>query len=140
MELFIVDAPLTVDNFIRLVREGYYNGLIFHRIVPNLLVQTGDPRGDGKGGPGYTIRSEVNRRPFIRGTLGMVQSGKDTAGSQFFITLLPQPQLEGTYTAFGQVLTGMDVIDRLVPGDIIREIAIWDGITPPDTSTSSDHP
>jgi HEAT repeat protein/cyclophilin family peptidyl-prolyl cis-trans isomerase len=140
LELFIVDAPLTVDNFIRLVREGFYNGLTFHRIVPNLLVQTGDPRGDGEGGPGYTIRSEVNRRPFIRGTFGMVQSGKDTAGSQFFITLLPQPQLEGTYTAFGQVLTGMDVIDRLVPGDIIREIAIWDGITPPDTSTRSDHP
>jgi cyclophilin family peptidyl-prolyl cis-trans isomerase len=139
-ELFIVDAPLTVDNFIRLAREGFYNGLPFHRVVPNLLVQTGDPRGDGKGGPGYTIRSEINRRPFIRGTLGMAQSGKDTAGSQFFITLLPQPQLEGANTVFGQVLTGMDVIDRLVPNDIIREIVIWDGVTPPDTSTSSDHP
>jgi cyclophilin family peptidyl-prolyl cis-trans isomerase len=135
VELFVVDAPLTVDNFIHLVRDGFYNGLTFHRIIPNAMIETGDPRGDGKGGPGYTIRSEVNRRPFIRGTLGMAQSGKDTAGSRFFITLLPQPQLEGVYTAFGQVVTGMDVIDQLAPDDIIREIVIWDGVTPPDNST-----
>jgi HEAT repeat protein/cyclophilin family peptidyl-prolyl cis-trans isomerase len=135
VELFVVDAPLTVDNFIRLVREDFYDGLTFH-IEPNEMVRTGSLRGDDKGGPGYTIRSEINRRPFMRGTMGMIEPGKDLGGSQFFITQHPQPQLEGSHTAFGQVLSGMDVIDQLVPGDIIREIVIWDGITPPDAAMS----
>ena len=106
-ELFIIDAPLTVANFMKLAREGFYNGLSVDRVLPNFRIEAGDPRGDGHGGPGYTVRSEVNRRPFLRGTLGMtLPGGKDTAGSQFFITHLPQPQLAGTYTAFGQVIKG----------------------------------
>jgi cyclophilin family peptidyl-prolyl cis-trans isomerase len=110
-----------------LARAGFYNGQSFHRVVPNFVVQAGDPRGDGNGGPGYTIRCEINTRPFLRGTLGMALSGKDTGGSQFFITLLPQPHLDGGYTVFGQVTRGMEVVDRLEPGDVIREIFIWDG-------------
>lgn len=143
VELFIVDAPLTVGNFMRLARDGFYNGLTFHSVVPNFLVQAGDPRGDGNGGPGYRVRSEVNRRPFLRGTLAMaLPNGKDSAGSQFFITHLPQPQLAGDFTAFGQVIRGMELVDRLEPGDVIQRIAIWDGVTDPDSpsptpSTSS---
>lgn len=134
VELFVLDAPLTVDNFIRLARRGFYNGLTFHHVEPNVLVEGGDPRGDGNGGPGYTIRDEINRRCFLRGTLGMANEVPDTGGSRFFVTLLPQPQLDGRHTAFGQVISGMDVADRLVPGDLIREIAIWDGVIPPDGS------
>ena len=123
---------MTVENFMRLAREGFYDGLTFHQVIPNGYVQAGDPRGDGNGGPGYTIRSEVNLRSFLRGTLGMVSRQKDTGGSQFFITHLPQPQLDGEYTAFGQVVSGMEIVDHIVPGDVIREIAIWDGVTPPE--------
>ncbi len=129
VELFVLDAPLTVANFMRLARQGFYNGLTFHRIASNYLTETGDPRGDGNGGPGYTIRSEINMRPFLRGTLGMASAVRDGAGSRFFITELPQPQFDGDYTAFGQVTSGMDIVDRLEPGDVIREIFIWDGTT-----------
>ena len=133
VELFVVDAPVTVGNFMKLAREGFYDGLTFHHVVPNFLVQGGDPTGDGNGGPGYRIRSEVNRRPFLRGTLAMaLPAGKDTAGSQFFITHLPQPQLAGNFTAFGQVIKGMELVDRLEPGDVIQRITIWDGITDPE--------
>ncbi len=127
LELFVIDAPLTVANFIRLARDGYYNGLSFHRVVPNFVIQAGDPLGDSTGGPGYTIRCEINRRAFVRGTVGMALDGKDTGGSQFFITHLPQPHLDGDYTAFGQVTKGMEVVDRIESEDTIREIAIWDG-------------
>jgi cyclophilin family peptidyl-prolyl cis-trans isomerase len=140
VELFILDAPLTVENFMRLARQGFYNGLSFDHVAPNEWVGTGDPRGDSHGGPGYTIRSEPNTRPFLRGTLGMVENGKDTGGSQFFITYFPQPQLEGRTTVFGQVINGLNVLDRLQPGDVIREIAIWDGITAPDAPSSADSP
>ncbi len=131
IELFIADAPRTVTNFIRLSREGFYDGLRFHRVVPNFVVQTGDPRGDSSGGPGYTIRCEVNERFYMRGSVGMALDGKDTGGSQFFITLLPQPHLNGRFTLFGQVRSGFDVLDRIRPGERIRRIRIWDGITPP---------
>jgi HEAT repeat protein len=142
VELFIIDAPLTVANFMKLAREGFYNGLSIDRVVPNFLIEGGDPRGDGLGGPGYTVRSEVNRRPFLRGTLGMtLPGGKDTAASQFFITHLPQPQMAGIYTPFGQVIKGMDLVDRLVRGDIIQKVVIWDGVTAPSgPTTSSDQP
>ncbi|MGH9460048.1 MAG: HEAT repeat domain-containing protein [Vicinamibacteria bacterium] len=137
-ELFVVDAPLTVGNFIKLAREGFYDGLTFHHVVPNFLVQGGDPRGDGNGGPAYRIRSEVNRRPFLRGTMAMVlPTGKDSAGSQFFITHLPQPQLAGEYTAFGQIIKGMELVDRIEPGDVIQRITIWDGVTDPESPTRS---
>ena len=124
LELFADDAPLTVDNFITLARRGYFNGIVFHRVVPNFVIQGGDPRGDGSGGPGYAIRCEINLKPYKRGTLGMALSGKDTGGSQFFITHSPQPHLDGGYTVFGQVLSGMDVVDQIRRGDVIESIEI----------------
>ncbi len=122
--LFFDVAPLTVLNFIDLANEGFYDGLTFHRVVPNFVVQGGDPRGDGCGGPPYYIRCEYSDEPYRRGTVGIATSGKDTGGSQFFITLSPQPHLEGRYTVFGQVLSGMDVVDRVVVGDLIETIII----------------
>jgi cyclophilin family peptidyl-prolyl cis-trans isomerase/HEAT repeat protein len=122
--LYFDVAPLTVLNFIELARDGFYNGLTFHRVVPNFVVQGGDPRGDGWGGPPYYIRCECSDEPYRRGTVGMATSGKDTGGSQFFITLSPQPHLEGRYTAFGQVLSGMEVVDRITVGDLIETILI----------------
>ena len=129
MELAILDAPLTVANFIALARRGFFDGIAIHRIVPDFVVQDGDPRGDGEGGPGYTIRDEINTRPYLRGTLGMALDWEDTGGSQFFITHSPQPHLDGRYTVFGHVVAGMDVVDRLVQGDVIRRVRIWDGVT-----------
>ena len=132
VELFIADAPRTVWNFIRLAREGFYDGLEFHRVIPNFVLQAGDPRGDSSGGPGYTIRCEINERFYMRGSLGMALDGKDTGGSQFFITLLPQPHLNGRYTLFGQVREGFEVLDRIQARDGIRRVRIWDGITAPE--------
>jgi cyclophilin family peptidyl-prolyl cis-trans isomerase/HEAT repeat protein len=126
-ELAVLDAPLTVDNFVTLARRGFFDGLSFHRVVPAFVVQAGDPRGDGEGGPGYTIRDELSQRPYVRGTLGMALDWADTGGSQFFITQSPQPHLDAKYTVFGRVLSGMDVIDRIQPGDVIRRVRIWDG-------------
>jgi cyclophilin family peptidyl-prolyl cis-trans isomerase/HEAT repeat protein len=126
-ELAVLDAPLTVDNFITLARRGFFDGLSFHRVVPGFVVQAGDPRGDGEGGPGYTIRDELNERPYVRGTLGMALDWADTGGSQFFITQSPQPHLDAKYTVFGRVLSGMDIIDRIQAGDVIRRVRIWDG-------------
>ncbi len=124
MELFFDVAPLTVLNFIRLVEEEFYNGLIFHRVVPGFVVQGGDPRGDGWGGQGRYMRCEYSIEPYIRGTVGVATSGKDTGGSQFFVTLAPQPHLEGRYTVMGQVIAGMEVVDQLVYGDQILKIEI----------------
>ena len=129
IELAVLDAPLTVDNFVTLARKGYFNGLTVHRVVPDFVVQDGDPRGDGEGGPGYTIRDEINQRPYLRGTVGMALAGKDTGGSQFFITHSPQPHLDARYTVFGHVVNGMDVVDRIAVGDIVRSVRIWDGVT-----------
>ena len=128
-ELAVLDAPRTVANFIALVRKNYFRGVQFHRVVPDFVVQSGDPRGDGEGGPGYSIRDEINQRPYLRGTVGMALSGPDTGGSQFFITHSPQPHLDGRYTAFGQVVSGMDVVDRLQQWDTIERIRVWDGVT-----------
>jgi cyclophilin family peptidyl-prolyl cis-trans isomerase len=125
--LDLVDAPLTSMSFVRLAQAGFFNGLTFHRVVPGFLVQAGDPRGDGYGGSGVTIRCEYNPRPYGRGAVGMALSGKDTGGSQFFIALEPQPQREGAYTQFGQVLSGMEVVDRLRPGDVIERVEVFDG-------------
>lgn len=122
--LFPEEAPLTVANFIKLARQGFYNGLSFHRVVPNFVAQSGCPRGDGWGGPGYTIRCEVNPLSYQRGSVGMALSGKDTGGSQFFITHSPEPHLDGTYTVFGQVIEGMEVVDQLKRDDIIKNIRV----------------
>jgi HEAT repeat protein len=130
-ELFIADAPQTVDNFIRLARAGFFAGHRFYEVVPNGYVASGDPRGDGKGGPGYVIRSEINERPFVRGTLAMIEDGRDSGGSRFLITHLPEPEREGRFTVFGLVTSGMEVVDRLEPEDVIEAVAIWDGVTSP---------
>ena len=127
IELAVLDAPLTVDNFITLARKGFFTGLTFHRVVPNFVVQAGDPRGDGEGGPGYTIRDEINERPYLRGTVGMALDWADTGGSQFFITHSPAPHLDAKYTAFGRVIAGMDVVDQIQEGDVIRRVRVWDG-------------
>lgn len=117
-------APRTVENFVRLAKSGYFDGLAFHRVVPNFVIQTGCPRGDGWGGPGYEIPCEYNDRSYRVGTVGMALAGKDTGGSQWFITLSPQPRLEGRYTVFGQVTAGMDVAERIMPGDRIVRITV----------------
>src|SRR5262245_7249866 len=126
IELFPQDAPITVDSFITLARRGFFNGVTFHRVVPNFVIQGGDPRGDGEGGPGYQIRCEINTRPYVRGAVGMALSGKDTGGSQFFITHSPQPHLDGGYTVFGQVVGGLEVVDSITRGDVIRRVEIFE--------------
>ena len=124
IELLPSDAPLTVDNFVRLAARNYFDGQEFHRVVPNFVAQTGDPRGDGNGGPGYTIRCEINTVPYLRGSVGMALSGKDTGGSQWFATHSPQPHLDGGYTVFGRVVEGMEIVDSITRGDRIRRIRI----------------
>jgi cyclophilin family peptidyl-prolyl cis-trans isomerase/HEAT repeat protein len=126
-ELAVLDAPQTSRNFITLASKGFFNGLEVHRVVANFVVQDGDPRGDGEGGPGYTIRDELNDRPYLRGTVGMALDWRDTGGSQFFITQSPQPHLDARYTVFGHVVNGMDVVDRIRPGDVIQRVRVWDG-------------
>jgi cyclophilin family peptidyl-prolyl cis-trans isomerase len=129
IELAVLDAPLTVRNFTELARAGYFNGVAVHRVVANFVVQDGDPRGDGEGAPGHTIRDELNQRPYMRGTVGMALDWADTGGSQFFITHSPQPHLDARYTVFGQVIAGMDVVDQLSRGDVIRRVRVWNGVT-----------
>jgi len=127
------DAPLTVDNFIKLAKANYFNGLAIHRVVPNFVMQDGDPRGDGNGGPGFSIRCEMNMVEYERGAVGMALSGKDTGGSQWFVTHSPQPHLDGGYTVFGRVNeTDMKVVDNLVRGDKILNVKIVEGnaVTP----------
>jgi cyclophilin family peptidyl-prolyl cis-trans isomerase len=124
IELFASEAPLTVENFLRLARSGYFVNQEWPRVVANFVVQGGDPRGDTSGGPGYAIRDEINRHRYLRGTLGMALSGPDTGGSQWFITHSPQPHLDGGYTVFGRVVSGMDVVDRVAVGDRIRDILL----------------
>ena len=130
LELAVIDAPLTVANFIALARKGFFRNNAIHRLVPDFVVQAGDPRGDGEGGPGYTIRDELNELPYLRGTVGMALDWEDTGGSQFFITHSPQPHLDARYTVFGRVVNGMDVVDRLVQWDVIRNVRIRDGVNP----------
>lgn len=137
IELFPDDAPLTVDNFVQLARRGYFDGIAFHRVVPNFVIQGGDPRGDGSGGPGYQIRCEINEVEFERAAVGMALSGKDTGGSQWFVTHSPQPHLDGGYTVFGRVIAGMDVVDAIERGDLIRTITISEGAAPPASRPAS---
>jgi cyclophilin family peptidyl-prolyl cis-trans isomerase len=118
------DAPLTVDNFVQLARRGYFNGQTIPRVVPNFVIQAGDPRGDQNGGPGYQIRCEINEVMFERAAVGMALSGKDTGGSQWFVTHSAQPHLDGGYTVFGNVIRGMDVVDNIVRGDVIRRVIV----------------
>ncbi|HZG53374.1 MAG TPA: peptidylprolyl isomerase, partial [Pyrinomonadaceae bacterium] len=124
LELLPDAAPLTVDNFVQLARRGYFNNIAFHRVVPNFVIQGGDPRGDGNGGPGYQIRCEINEVPYTRGAVGMALSGKDTGGSQWFITHSPQPHLDGGYTVFARVVEGVEVVDRITRGDRILAVNV----------------
>jgi len=124
LQLLKDDAPFTVLNFVKLVRKNFYNGLSFHRVVPNFVIQGGDPRGDGWGGPGYAIRSEFSFASFVRGAAGIASAGKDTEGCQFFLTHQPTPHLDGRYTVFGRVVGGQDVVDRIQIGDTIQQITI----------------
>ncbi|RJS18835.1 peptidyl-prolyl cis-trans isomerase [Corallococcus sp. H22C18031201] len=118
------EAPVTSGNLLALARRGYFQGVAFHRVVPDFVAQGGDPRGDGEGGPGYSIRCEMTRRLYRRGVVGMALSGKDTGGSQFFFTHAPQPHLDGRYTAFGEVVSGMDVVDGLLEGDVMTSVEV----------------
>lgn len=129
MELYPQDAPQTVNNFVFLAREGFYDGLTFHRVEPGFVIQGGDPRGDGTGGPGYTLPAEI-KRPHTEGAVAMARRGDDvnpereSSGSQFYITLAPQPGLDGQYTVFGQVTEGMDVVRSIAKGDVMRRVTI----------------
>jgi len=114
IELFEEDAPKTVDNFVKLSKDGFYDGITFHRVIPDFMIQGGCPRGDGTGGPGYQFEDEPNEHRVARGALAMANSGPNTNGSQFFIvTAEATPWLDGKHTAFGQVRSGQDVVDRI---------------------------
>jgi peptidylprolyl isomerase len=128
-ELYPQDAPQTVNNFVFLARDGFYNGLTFHRVEPNFVIQGGDPNGDGTGGPGYTIPAEIKRK-HTDGALAMARRGddvnpqRDSSGSQFYITIGAQPGLDDQYTVFGQVVQGLDVVRQIAKGDVINSITI----------------
>jgi len=125
IEFFPADAPKTVENFVTLAKKGFYNGLAFHRVVPDFVVQGGDPKGNGTGGPGYTIKAEFNKQKHVRGSLAMARSqDPDSAGSQFYITYGPTPHLDGSYTVFGKVTSGMEHVDRIKQGDRMKSVAI----------------
>ncbi len=130
LELNVIEAPITSQNFMVLARRGFYDGLSFHRVVPNYVVQGGDPRSDSQGGPGYTLRDELSQLPYLRGTVGMALDWGDTGGSQFFITHSPQPHLDARYTTFARVVAGLEVVDQLEQGDVIRRVLVWDGVAP----------
>jgi cyclophilin family peptidyl-prolyl cis-trans isomerase len=118
LELFPKDAPETVNSFVFLARDGFYDGITFHRVIKGFVAQAGDPLGNGTGGPGYTIPDEVNGRKFLDGTMGMAKtSAPNSGGSQFFICFAPQPRLDGGYTVFGQVVEGRDVLDKIAARD-----------------------
>ncbi len=129
IELFEKEAPGTVANFVKLINEGFYNGLTFHRVIPEFVAQGGCPNGNGTGGPGYTIPCETEGNPRIhdRGALSMAHRGKDTGGSQFFIVLEAQPHLDGVHTVFGQVINGMDVVDNIRQGAVMQNVTVVEG-------------
>lgn len=124
LKLFVSDAPKTVNNFVILARRGFYDGTIFHRVVPGFMIEGGDPTGTGAGGPGYRFEDEFSSRKHVAGTLSMANSGPNTNGSQFFITYAPQPQLDGLHSVFGELVNGMDVLERIKQGDRIIKVTI----------------
>ena len=124
-EFYPEDAPKTVENFVTLAKKGFYNGLTFHRVVPDFVGQGGCPKGDGTGGPGYTIKAEFNKQKHVRGSVAMARSqDPDSAGSQFYITYGATPHLDGSYTVFGKVVSGMEHVDRIKQGDKMKTVAI----------------
>ena len=127
LELFAADVPVTVNNFVFLARDGFYNGLTFHRVIPGFMAQGGCPNGDGTGGPGYTFADEITHHKHLTGSLSMARTRTpDTNGSQFFITYAPKPHLDGKHTVFGQLVEGMDVLESLENGDVMTRVTIHD--------------
>ena len=124
LELFASDVPVTVNNFVFLTREGFYDGTTFHRVIPDFMAQGGDPTGTGTGGPGYTFADEFSEHTHIVGALSMANAGPNTNGCQFFVTYTPQHQLDGKHSVFGQLIEGMDVLKKIEPGDTIIRITI----------------
>lgn len=126
IELYPEYAPKTVNNFVFLAREGYYDGITFHRVISNFMIQGGDPTGTGRGGPGYTFQDEFKGNPLKheKGVLSMANSGPGTNGSQFFITHSPQPHLDGKHTVFGKVTSGQDVVNKIQQADKINKVTI----------------
>lgn len=126
VELYAANAPKTVNNFVFLAREGFYDGVSFHRVIDNFMIQGGDPTGTGSGGPGYKFEDEFKDNPHKHetGTLSMANAGPGTNGSQFFITHSPQPHLNGKHTVFGGVVGGMDVVNRIRKGDKMVKVVI----------------
>ena len=122
IEFFDEDAPNTVKNFKNLIQDGFYDGLNFHRVIPNFVIQGGCPNGTGTGGPGYHIPCEINTQKHLAGSLSMAHAGKDTGGSQFFICHSPQPHLDGVHTVFGQT-SDTDVVNSIQPGDKIISVS-----------------
>ena len=123
IDLFEKDAPKTVENFVKLAESGYYNGLSFHRVIPNFMIQGGCPKGDGTGGPGYSIQCEINSNKHLAGSLSMAHRGKNTGGSQFFICHAPQSHLDGVHTVFGRT-QDMTVVNAIRGGDKMSEVII----------------
>jgi len=124
LELFASDVPITVNNFVFLAREGFYDNTTFHRVIPDFMAQGGDPSGTGAGGPGYKFADEFTEHSHVAGALSMANAGSNTNGSQFFITYAPQPHLDGHHSVFGQLIEGMDVLEKIEQGDVITRITI----------------
>jgi peptidyl-prolyl cis-trans isomerase B (cyclophilin B) len=124
LDLNPAEAPMTVNNFVVLAREGYYDGVTFHRVVPHFVIQGGDPTGTGSGGPGYKFKDEAVKRPYKAGTVAMANAGPNTNGSQFFICLEDQAGLPPNYTIFGDTVAGMDVVRNIRVGDVMQSVTI----------------
>ena len=126
IELYPDHAPKTVNNFVFLSREGFYDGIVFHRVIADFVIQGGDPTGTGMGGPGYKFEDEVAGNPLTheRGVISMANAGPNTNGSQFFITHSPQPHLNGKHTVFGKVVKGLDVVDEIQQGDLMERVQV----------------
>ena len=123
------EAPKTVENFVKLARQGFYDNLAWHRAIPNFVIQTGCPKGDGTGGPGYTLEAELNGREHVRGTVAMARGrALHSAGSQFYIARGPLPHLDGQYTVFGQVTSGLEVLDKIQQGDKVERVTIIEDV------------
>lgn len=126
IKFFDQEAPNTVANFEKLANEGFYNGLTFHRVIPGFVAQGGCPQGTGTGGPGYNIKCEINENKHERGVIAMAHAGRDTGGSQFYITYAPQPHLDGHHTVFGKVVSGMENVDDVKQGEKMKEVKVWE--------------
>ena len=126
LELYLEHAPKTVNNFVFLTKQGFYDGVIFHRVINDFMIQGGDPTGTGTGGPGYKFEDEVDGNPLVHdtGVISMANSGPNTNGSQFFITHSPQPHLNGNHTVFGKVVEGQDVVNKIKQGDSMVSIKV----------------